>query len=55
MSMATKLGRLVTQRDEELPPITSHDHLIKWLCEVMWQIKYIIYLLPVDQWSPNVG
>ena len=34
MPMATKLGREVTYL-EEVPPITSHDPLNTWSCEVM--------------------
>lgn len=40
--------------NEELPPIKSHDYLIKWSCEVTWQIKYITSPLPLRQWSPNM-
>ena len=40
MSIATKLGKMVTY-DERLLPIKSHDLLITWSCEITWQTKNI--------------
>ena len=42
--MATKLGGMVTYH-EELQPIKSHDTLIPWSWEFMWQTTVIIYPL----------
>ena len=45
MPMTTKLGTVVTYH-KELSPIKSHDPLIMWSREIMWQIKIIITPLP---------
>ena len=47
MSMSTKLGRVVTY-NEELPPKKSHDYLITWSFEVMWQMKKVISPLELN-------
>ena len=51
--MVTKLGRVVTYH-EELPLLKLHDSSTTWFCEVTWQIKYSIFSLTLDQWSPNM-
>ena len=40
MSMATKLGRIVTFH-EGIPLRKSHDPLTTWSCEITWQTKNI--------------
>ena len=39
--MATGLGRVMTYLDG-LRPLKSHDPLITWLCEIMWQTNHCI-------------
>ena len=68
MSMAKKLGRMVTNLEEFLtimlldPLVTwsckiikSHDHLNKSLCEVTWQIKNIKFHLSKYPLSLNLS
>ena len=68
MSMAMKLGRMVTNLEEFLtimlldPLVTwsckiikSHDHLKKSLCEVTWQIKNIKFYLSKYPLSLNLS
>ena len=43
VTMATKLGRMYR---DGLLPIKPHDALITWSCEIKWQNKTIIFLLP---------
>ena len=43
--LTIKLGRIVTYADTLLP-IKSHHTLITWFCEITWQTKFIISLLP---------
>ena len=38
---------------KELPPISLHDPLMRWSCELAWQIKYIISPSPENPWTPN--
>ena len=38
ISMATKLGRMVTHLDCLLS-IKSNEHIITWFCEITWQTK----------------
>ena len=45
ISLVNKLGRMVTYLDGLLP-IKSHDPLITWFFETMWQIKNITSPLP---------
>ena len=52
--MVTKLGRMVTYLDGLLP-IKSHDPLITCCCEIMWQPKIIISLLPQCLWPYNLA
>ena len=53
MSMATKLGRMVTYL-ECLPPIKVLIPLVTWSCKISWQTKTIIYPLPQCLWPPNL-
>ena len=62
MPMVTKLGKLVQYN--ELQIIMSYDlsitwcHEVAWVpwChEVAWEIKYVIFPLALDQWSPSVA
>ena len=41
MLMIGNLIRVVIYH-KELPPVYSHDPIMRWLCEVISQIKYII-------------
>ena len=51
---ATTLGRAVTY-NKDLPFIKSQHPLIMWFCKVMWQIKYLISLLPQGLLPLNVA
>ena len=53
MSMATKLGRMVTYL-ECLPPIKVLIPLVTWSCKISWQTKTIIYPLPQCLWPPDL-
>ena len=48
-------GYQTWEGDEELRPITSHDSSMTLSCKVKWQIKYVISLLALDQWVPNMA
>ena len=52
--IATKLGRMITYLDGFLPE-KSHNPLIMWSCNITWQTKIIIFLLPQFLWPPNLG
>ena len=52
--MATKLGMVVIYGKEVLF-INLHDPSIRWFCEVKWKIKYSMFRLALDQWSPNMA
>ena len=39
IAMVTKIVKMVTY-SEEFPPINSNDPLMRWSCDVRWQIKY---------------
>ena len=52
ISMATKLGRMVTYLDYFLP-IESNDHIISWFCEISSQTKNILSVLPQCLWPQN--
>ena len=55
MSMATKLGRVVTYNDV-LPSIKSHDPLMTWSCDITSQTKSIRSPLPQrHQKTTNFG
>ena len=54
MSETTTISSVVNWR-EGLPIIKSHDHLIKSLCEITWQIKNIKSDLSQYLWSPNLS
>ena len=47
MLMTTKQDRLTTYLEWPLP-IKSHDHIITWFCNIMWQTKITIYALHID-------
>ena len=53
MPVVTKLGRMVTYH-EGLPSIISHDLLITWSCEIIWQTKSIISPVPQYLWPQNL-
>lgn len=40
MLIVTRLTRVIIYR-KELPPINLEDPLVRWSCEVAWQIKHI--------------
>ena len=42
MSISTKRSMLVIYH-EGFPPMTSHDYLMMWLCEITWQTKNISF------------
>ena len=42
-TMATKLGSIITYLDGILP-IKSHEALISWSCEIMWQTQSVVSL-----------
>ena len=52
MFMVKKLFMVVTYRDE-LPPRNLHNPSMGWSCEVMSQIKFTIFPLAEDLWTPN--
>ena len=54
MSMATKIGRMVTYIDRVLP-INSHDHIITSSWEITCQTKNIISPLPQCLWLQNLA
>ena len=47
--MATKLSSMVTYLDSILP-IKPDDDIITWFCEITWQTKNIISILPQCLW-----
>ena len=53
VAMTTILGRMVTYLDGLLP-IQSHDPLIMWSCEIMWQAKTSISPLAHCLWPRNL-
>ena len=55
MPMAIKLGRMITDADDGLLPINSHDSLITWFCKITWQTNIIISSLPQWLWPPNLA
>ena len=52
--MATKLSSMVTYLDCILP-IKPDDDIITWFCEITWQTKNIISLLPQWLWPQNLA
>ena len=52
--MTTSLFRMITHLDSIIP-IESHDPLILWSCEIIWQTKTIISLIPQCLWPPNLA
>ena len=52
MPIVTKLMRVVPFR-EEFPPINSHGPSMRWSCEIMEQIKYIISPFEEDPKTPK--
>ena len=52
MSMFTRLTRVVTYC-EDFPPMFLPDHSMMCSCKVTWQMKYIIFPLAGDLWTPN--
>ena len=52
--MTTKFGRVVTYH-EGLPHIKSHDPLITWSAEIMWQTKIIMSPIPKCPWPQNLA
>ena len=53
LPMFTKFGRILSYH-EDLPPVKSHDSLIKWSSEITWQLK-IKFLLPQCLWSRRLA
>ena len=54
MPMATKFGRLV-EYIVKVPPIKSHDPLIKWF-EVSDNLNTLyLQFLQLEQWPPNMA
>ena len=51
--MATILISVVTWHKEFINSINSHTLSMRWLCEVTWQIKYIMSPLADDPWTLN--
>ena len=54
MPMATWHGIVMTYF-ERLSPIKSHQALMTWFCEIMWQMKNTISPLLQCPWPPNVA
>ena len=52
--MVTKLGMVVTC-SKEVSFINLHYPSIRWFCEVTWKVKYFMFQLSLDQWSPNMA
>ena len=54
MPMAIKLVIVewLTPYPEMIPPLKSHDPLIRWSSKIMWQNKINISPLPQCLWSP---
>ena len=53
VSMAIKLGRMVSY-PRGLRPLMSYGSSIMCSCEVTWCIEYVVSLLVLDQWTPNM-
>ena len=53
VSMAIKLGRMVSY-PQGLRPLMSYDSSIMCSCGVTWCIEYVVSLLVLDQWTPNM-
>ena len=55
MPMTTKFGRMVIYLEQLFSPLKSDSHIITWPCQITWQNKIIIYLLPHFLWLPNLA